>query len=176
MKITVDLGNVSKAIKQLEEYKKRFAEKERQFLLRLAEIGVAEATTRFEEAQYDGINDVVVEEPVWVNEHTIAVRATGRSILFIEFGTGVHYSTPPHEMADKLGYTRGGYGQGRGKKDFWYYKGEPKTPKQIPKDPKLAAKGLVFTHGNPANRCMWEADKKIREEIRTIAKEVFSND
>lgn len=173
MKISVDLGNIPKAIKELEEYRDSLIKKNKEFLQRLADIGAKEARTRFTYAQYDGDNDVVVEEPEWLNENTIVVRAKGSSVLFIEFGTGVHYSTPVHEKADELGYERGGYGQGRGKNDFWYYRGNPGTNGQIPMNPKLAAKGLVFTHGNPANRCMWEADKKMRAAIRQIAKEVF---
>ncbi len=173
MKIKVSLGNLSKAVEELEQYRDSLVEKHKEFLQRLAEIGAAEAKTRFSLAEYDGTNDVVVDEPQWVNDTTIAVRASGSSILFIEFGTGVHYATPVHEKAEELGYERGGYGQGRGKHDFWYYRGDPGTNGQIPNDPSMAAKGLVFTHGNPANRCMWEADKKMRAEIRRIAKEVF---
>lgn len=173
MKIKVDLGNISKAIKALEEYKNTLVEKNKEFLRRIAEIGAKEARTRFTYAQYDGDNDVVVDEPEWVNENTIVVRAVGASVLFIEFGTGVHYATPVHEKAEELGFERGGYGHHRGRHDFWFYKGNPGTNGEEPHDPDMAARGLIFTHGNPANRCMWEADKKMRAEIAKIAKEVF---
>lgn len=175
MKIKVSLGKISQAIKQVEDYKNSLADKQHEFLQRLAEIGIEEATTRFSTAQYDGTNDVQVESPVWIDDNKVAVRASGNAVTFIEFGTGYFYNENggDHPAADKYGFTIGGYGQGRGKGDFWYYRGEPGTNGQTPSNPKLAAKGLVFTHGNPQNRCMWEADKKIRSEIINIAREVF---
>lgn len=175
MKIKVSLGKISEAVKQVEDYKKALANKEREFLRRLAEIGVEEAAARFTTAQYDGTNDVQVDAPIWVDDNRIAIRATGNAVTFIEFGTGYFYNTEgdDHPAAEKYGFTIGGYGQGRGKGDFWYYKGDPGTNGEMPKSPSMAAKGLVFTHGNPQNRCMWEASKKIREEILNIAREVF---
>ncbi len=176
MKITIKLGNIGDAVQQIEEFKKRFEEKQKLFLQRLAEIGVKEAQARFFTAQYDGTNDVQVDEPIWAADNKIAIRASGRSILFIEFGTGIHYADGFHPKANEFGYSRGGYGQGRGKHDFWYYQGDPGTHGQTPKAKELQDKGLVFTHGNPANRCMWEAGKEIRSNILTIAKEVFGSD
>lgn len=175
MKIKVSLGKISQAVKQVEDYKKALADKEREFLRRLAEIGVEEATARFTTAQYDGTNDVQVDAPIWLDDNKIAVRASGNAVTFIEFGTGYFYNSEgdDHPAASKYGFTIGGYGQGRGKGDFWYYKGEPGTNGETPKKPSMAAKGSVFTHGNPQNRCMWEASKKIREEILNIAREVF---
>ena len=63
MKIKISLGNISEAIKQVEAYKQSLADKQREFLQRLAEIGVSEASTRFSTAQYDGTNDVKVDAP-----------------------------------------------------------------------------------------------------------------
>lgn len=176
MRIKVHLGNVSEAIKQVEEFRKRFHEKRKLFLQRLAEIGVAEAETRFRTAQYDGTNDVQVEKPIWVDDNHIVVKASGSSILFIEFGSGVHYKDEAHPLATKFGYKRGGYGQLRGRNEYWYYQGEPGTNGEAPKSEYLREKGLIYTQGNPANRCMWEAGQKIRSEILKIAQEVFGND
>jgi len=173
MKIKVDLGQIPEAIKRLEEFRDSLEKKQQEFLRRLAEIGIAEAEARFNTATYDGINDVEVEEPVWVSDNKVKVRATGTTILFIEFGAGVSYSTPVHEKATEFGYERGGYGHHYGKRKGWYYRGDPGTNGQIPYNSVMAAKGLVYTIGNPANRCMWEASKKIRSEIINIAKEVF---
>lgn len=173
MKLKINVKNVNKSIEKIEAYKKDLLAKNKIFLEKLANYGINEAKINFQKAQYDGVNDVIIEEPVWVNDTTIKITASGSSLLFIEFGTGVYYSSPIHEQADKFGFKRGEYGQGRGKNDFWYYKGEMGTNGQIPLNPSLANRGLIFTHGNPANRCMWETDKSIRNEIINIAKEVF---
>lgn len=173
MKIKVKLGQIGDAIKQIEQYQKRFKEKQQLFLQRLAEIGVTEAAARFENADYPGTNDVVVEDPVWIRENCIAVRATGHSVTFIEFGTGVTY-TDQHEKASELGFTRGGYGKGRGKNKFWFYQGE--IGKGDLAVESTTVPGLNVTQGNPPNRCLWETDKTIRSKIKEIAKEVFGND
>ncbi len=173
MKLKINIKNIKKSIEEIEQFKKDLITKNKIFLERLAEYGVQEARSYFSKAQYDGTNDVKVKDPIWINDTTIKIQANGSSLLFIEFGTGVYYSTPVHELADKLNYNRGGYGQGRGKYDFWYYKGDKGTNGQTPKNKSLADKGLVYTHGNPANRCMWETDKSIRNEFINIAKEVF---
>lgn len=173
MKIKVNLWQISGVIKQIEKYRDSLAAKQKEFLRKLAQIGIDEVDTRFGKAIYDGTNDVIVESPIWESDNKVIIRATGTSVLFIEFGAGIHYSTPVHEKAGEFGYARGGYGQHRGRKKGWYYRGQPGTNGQIPTNPKMAAKGLVYTHGNPANRCMWEASKKMRSEILNIAKEVF---
>ena len=136
---------------------------------KLAELGASEARMRFGDAVYDGTNDVEVSV-AWKDENTIVVSATGRSVLFIEFGTGVTYSDP-HPQAEEFGMIRGGYGQGKGKNPSWTYYGEPGTNGQFVTS---GLKGDVYrTSGNPANRCMYEAGQKMREEIIRAVKEVF---
>ena len=173
MKIRVTLGQIGNAIKKIEGYQKRFKEKQQLFLQRLAELGVAEASIRFKDADYPGTNDVVVETPVWISENRIAIRATGHSVTFIEFGTGVTY-TDQHEKASELGFTRGGYGKGQGKNKFWLYRGE--VGKGNLATESTAVPGLNITRGNPPNRCLWETDKVIRARIAEIAREVFKSD
>ena len=170
MKLKISLGNIGKAIKQVEEYKNSLAQKEHEFLQRLAEIGITEAETRFREAKYPGTNDIKVEEPIWLDENKIAVRANGNSITFIEFGAGVYFPEM-HEKAYDFGFERGEYGKKQGKNSYWLYRGE-QGKGNLATESK-AVSGLMITHGNPPNRCMWEADKKIRSEILNIAREVF---
>lgn len=107
MKIKISLGNISEAIKQVEAYKQSLADKQREFLQRLAEIGVSEASARFSTAQYDGTNDVKVDAPEWIDENKIAVRAVGNAVTFIEFGTGVFYNTfaDTHPPQTNTGFT-----------------------------------------------------------------------
>ena len=142
-------------------------------LERLAEIGVETASVRFRNAQYDGTNDVTVDAPKWVSDNCIAVSASGTTITFIEFGTGVYYSEE-HPQSSEFGFQRGGYGQGKGSQNSWGYYGEQGTNGQFV---KTTDKGDVYvTHGNPPARAMYDASKDIRNNIITIAKEVFRND
>lgn len=170
----VRLVNYDTAIKQLIKYRDSLAERQKKFLEALADIGIKTASVRFSQAQYDGVNDVVVNNhPEWVDENTLLVSATGRTVLFIEFGTGVVY-TEKHPKADELHMERGTYGQGKGSQRTWAYYGEPGTNGWLLAD---TPKGELYgTHGNPPARAMYDAGKEIREQIRKVAEEVFGSD
>lgn len=171
MKISVALNNIEKSLDKIEKYKKSLEKKVHLFLEKLAETGIDEASVRFKTAQYDGYNDVTVDKPRWINEHCLAISAKGKAVTFIEFGAGVHYSSPPHPKAEEFGFNRGEYGYKLGKLDSWRYEGDPGTNGEIITEGKHA--GEIKTHGNPANRAMYESGKKMRSEILKIAKEVF---
>lgn len=167
MRIKVKLGEVSQAITALNAYCSSLPGKCKEFLSRLAELGVSTADVRFRSAQYDGINDVTTYLK-WDSDQRVLVVAQGQAVTFIEFGTGVYYADD-HPLASDKGAERGGYGEGRGSQRTWGYYGEPGTNGRVHGD-----KGLVLTHGNPASRAMYEASKEMRERIMEVAKEVFS--
>ena len=178
--LTIEVKGLDALIKHLKDYQKSLDEKKRDFLERLAQIGVNVAMVRFADAEYDGVNDVVVERPSWVNDNTIAIKANGSSVLFIEFGTGVSF--PEHPQADEFGYYHGMYGKGKGMNiNGWIYKGEQGThgmPVAIKdKDGRVIGTkdGLWRTFGNPPARAMYEASKEMRNQILDIAKEVFTD-
>ena len=167
-------SNVDTVIVQLEQYRNKLNERIHTMLERLAELGVDTAAVAFKTAQYDGDNDVVVNAPEWLSDTQLIISATGSSVTFIEFGTGVHYAEQ-HPKASEVGAVRGEYGMGRGKRDAWGYYGNPGTNGKIRKS--VEGKGdLVITHGNPPSRALYNAGKEMRENISEIAREVFSSD
>lgn len=174
MKIKCTLGTIDEAIKQIEAYEKNLKNKQRIFMERLAEIGINTAKVKFQNARYDGENDVKVTDPKWLDDNRLIISATGKAVLFIEFGSGVHYASDSHPKAAEFGYVRGTYGYGLGKLDSWRYEGSPGTNGEVIKEGKH--KGEIRTYGNPANRCMYDASKEMRKKIREIAKEVFGSD
>lgn len=167
--IKCTLGTIDKAIAELDEYIDDLEKKTRILMERLAEIGIEKATLGFGNAIYAGTNDVVVEPFKWSGDKLI-ITARGNAVAFIEFGTGVHYSAP-HPKAAELGFTRGTYGYKLGRLDSWRYTGDPGNEGEIITEGEH--KGEVRTHGNPANRAMYDATKEMRERIIEIAKEVF---
>ena len=172
MKIRCSLGTLRKAVTEIESYQKELDQKVRTLMERLAEIGIEEATVRFANAIYDGTNDVeVTKTPVWIGKNKLAVSATGKSVAFIEFGTGVHYAAESHPQAGDFGFTRGGYGYHLGKLDSWRYSGDPGTNGEVITEGKH--RGEVLTHGNPANRALYDSAKEMREQITKIVEEVF---
>lgn len=166
--INIRIRNAGKVARQIKDYTRSLGAKLNTFLEKLADIGITQAAIHFQSAEYDGVNDVVVDSsPTWLDEHTLAINASGESILFIEFGTGV-YNPVTHPKADELGMIRGAYGKGYGQNYTWYYRGDPGT------NGEDLGNGRIRTHGNNANRCMWDASEEMRRRIYDIAKEVFS--
>lgn len=142
------------------------------FMEELAQIGVQSATIRFSEAEYDGDNDVVVKNPVWIDDNTLQITAEGASILFIEFGTGV-YNPVQHPRARDLGMIRGEYGLGRGKNRAWVYLGTPGTSGVVIGQNKNGD-DRILTKGNNANMCMYLASADMRDQIARVAERVFT--
>ena len=169
----IKVTGIDSLVKKLRAYQKTIEDKLHDLLGELAKLGIDIADAEFKTAQYDGDNDVIVNNvPEWLNDNQLFISASGQSITFIEFGTGVHY-TEQHPKADDFGYTRGAYGQGKGSQDTWGYYGSPGTNGQIIKS---NSKGdVVLTHGNPPARAMYDAGKEMRNEIVNVARRVWSN-
>lgn len=170
----IKISGLDEAIKKLEKYKLTLEKKQQLLLTRLAQVGIEKATINFGKAVYDGTNDVVVNQsPEWISENKLAISAVGDTVAFIEFGTGVVYPDD-HPTAQDVGAVRGSYGQGKGFQTTWGYYGEKGTNGFTVTN--KSKKEVVLTHGNPANRCLYDAGKDMREQVLQIAKEVFAND
>lgn len=166
MKIT----GIDKLISRLTNLANAGDSKMREFLEKLAAIGVSVAAVKFGNAQYDGDNDVKVLNPQWVSDKRLEIVAVGNAVTFIEFGTGITYNEQ-HPKASELGFNRGSYGQGKGARPSWAYYGIPGTNGRIVRDTSLGS--VILTEGNPPARAMYDASKEIRNNILKIAKEVF---
>ena len=159
--ISVELSNksIDKAIADLRKYKTWVAEKEQELRSRLAEIGKEVAEMRFSAAIYDGTNDVQVE--VSDDGNTAVITASGTSVVFIEFGSGVTYGYG-HPLASKNNFEPGSWSEGEKGKghwdnpDGWYYKHGEKSL------------------GNPPSMAMYNAVQRLSEQLTQIAREVFS--
>ena len=168
--ITLSSKDIDRLLREVEDWKNWLLDRTTVFLGRLAQEGMEIASAKFEQAVYDGTNDVsVTVEPRGNNVR--AVVATGKATLFIEFGTGVTYPDT-HPEAGELGMKRGEYGQGHGKQQSWGYYGEPGTNGLLKE--KKNGGFVVITHGNPANMPLYETVKELQDRLTDIAKEVFS--
>lgn len=154
--ITVDLSErgIDRLIKKLDEYEKWMNRKVQEFVNRLAQEGVQIAQIGFSSAQYDGTNDVTVTVENR-GETVAAVVATGKAVLFIEFGAGylMGYGHP-----EPMEYGPGTY-PGKGHwddPDGWYFAHGQKS------------------YGNPPAAAMYNARKELEQRLTDIAKEVFA--
>ena len=171
MEITLDLTNIAKAIEEVEEYKKTFDANVTKLVTELTDIGEQQASQNFKTAQYDGTNDVYVSSSVGKRGKKVVgeIEAFGQATLFIEFGTGVTYGSN-HPEAHEFGYRPGSYGP-NGLETTWGYYGEGGTNGVYR---KTTSKGdLYTTHGNPANRCLYDAGKIIEMLAPKIARGIF---
>jgi hypothetical protein len=154
-----DQKSIARAEKLLRQYVQDFRVKEQMFCLRLAEIGVGVASAGFAMADYDGVNDVVVSmEQTGMGYRVVA---SGETVGFIEFGTGVKY---PEWSGFDTGYTpppHGSYGKGQGKNSWgWWFRGS---------DGALAQ----HTYGNMPAEAMLTARNQMIAQVIAIAREVW---
>ena len=154
-----DKKSIAQAEKIVRQYKKDFEAKEQEFCRRLAEIGVSVAQAGFATADYDGVNDVMVSMEKTANGY--AVVASGKTVGFIEFGTGVRY--PEWDSSD-MEYTpppHGSYGKGQGKNPWgWWFRGSDGAVAQ-------------HTYGNQPAEAMLTARNQMIEQVTAIAREVW---
>lgn len=163
MKIKInpfDAKSITDAITQVEEYKRDFLAKEELFIKRLGEIGVSVASAGFTTADYDGVNDVRVTMTQMGSR--VAVIASGETVGFIEFGTGVKF---PEWNNTEMEYTppkHGTYGAGKGARPHgWFFK------------PNGSEGAAQHTYGNPPAEAMRTARDVIIEKVMQIAREVW---
>lgn len=173
-------SNAKSVIRGLVKYQRSIDPKIREFLLKLHQIGANTAASRIAVAEYAGTNDATVLEPHWLSNTKLALEVRGNSIMFIEFGTGSDYVGADwnHPLAGSLPLTtRGSYGEHQGAYPPWMYKGEiGNSPHSWElKTASGAPTGYVMTHGNPANRVVYEAGKEMRQNILNVAREVFGH-
>lgn len=161
MKIRIDpfdKASINEAVRRLQQYEKEFVVKEREFVRRLTEIGVSVAELGFSMADYDGTNDVLIAQTQ--NGSRAAIIAYGKTVGFIEFGTGVKFKeydsstefTPP---------AHGTYGKGRGKNPKgWFFK-------------EYDGGVVRRTYGNPPAEAMLTARDVMAQRVAQIAREVW---
>jgi hypothetical protein len=138
----------------LKEFDRWVERKSSELASRLAEMGATKAEVNFSAAYYDGNYDVSVsvEER---GKNSYAVVASGATVLFVEFGSGlIGYGHPePH------GYGPGTYPSDKGHwsdpNGWWYAHGRR-------------------SHGNPPSAAMYNAVKELEMELAQVVREVFA--
>jgi len=161
VKYVVELreSGLTNLIKWTQAYKKRIEQKTDELAKRLAELGATSASLGFARALYDGNNDFEITIEHQGNGHYV-VKASGESVLFVEFGAGVTMGNGHPEAADN-GMGPGTYpGQTHANDpNGWWYRDEDKY--------------AHHSYGNPPNMPMYNAVKNIEQELQRIAEEVF---
>ena len=156
MKKYVEVDLSLKGLRQLrdslQDYQKWIWRKTDELERRLAEMGATKAEINFAAAYYDGDEDHVITGEVVDGGYS--VKASGRTVLFVEFGTGlIGYGHPElHGMGPG---TYPGEGHWNDPNGWWYAHGQ-------------------HSHGNPPNMPMYNTVKELEMELERVVKEVFA--
>lgn len=173
MKIKVRLSDAGlrDAERQIQEYKTTLNKKAKEFAKALADKGLDVAKVRFANAEYAGSNDVSCR--VEQNGNTCTIIAEGKSVAFIEFGTGIHHNGYGGELPPGVG-AHGSYGKGQGANRRWYYYGESGNAGTPVK--QVDGKGqLNYTDGNEPAMAMWGAVEEMASQVEATWREVWNS-
>ena len=155
-----DPESVREGAAQLREYAKWITAKAQALMDRLAQYGLKRVQAGYAAVPYDGIKDYHVEVEQR-DENTYAIVASGATILFLEFGSGIRYGAG-HPLNSEFGMGPGTYPGQTHVPDpgYWWYTG--------------ADGESHFSAGNAPSMAMYIAGMDMRMEIERIAREVFS--
>lgn len=164
MKIVInpfDKKSLENAERIVRQYKKDFEVKEAEFVRRLAEIGVQTAGDIYSVSDIDGEHEFSVYLEKTATGYSVI--AAGRTIGFLEFGTG-RPERNPEWHGDELEYTpppRGSYGKHQGLNKWgWWFKSQDYGV-------------TMHTYGNPPAEGMLTARNRMIEQAIEIAREVW---
>lgn len=160
--------------KQLLDYKQDLVQvKTKELVTRLIESGETVARARVNQSplgSYVTITTNISPERAGCKGMLIAVGAVKEAeeyapfstLLAIEFGAGIHYNPKDNPNADEFGYGVGTFPEQLHafNEDGWYYWDED-------------AQEWRHSFGVKATMPMYEAQKKIQEDLYKIAKDVF---
>lgn len=164
----LSVSEIDRAIRELNQYKQAFQAKCDTLVERIAEAIASAAQSAFNGAIVDDITEMSggprkaqVEVRTEKRGDTHVIIADGQDAVWVEFGAGVYHNgsagQSPNPWGAQNGFSIGGYGE-KGKRNLWAFKDED---------------GLHFTHGTPAKMPMYNAVQAVKDEIVTIAQEVF---
>ena len=160
-----DGRSLDKAIQQIRQYQNSLNDKCAEFVRRLAEVGIPVIDENIAAAQGDSDkgHNTYIKIKSFGSYSQAELIVESNSILWIEFGAGVHFNghlgSSPHPKGEELGYTIGSYGKGQGKNDFWFYYADSGE--------------AVMSHGTQATMPVYKAGLEIKRQVLKIAKEVF---
>ena len=154
-----DQASLKRAAEQIRAYEKRFREKQEIFVKRLADECVKVIQAKYAPPQPYAGQQVDIEVNAVFEGLSATIVASGETLLFLEFGTGV-----THREASYGPFKHGTYGQGKGRQKIWgfYLNGDKES--------------LVLTSGNDPIEAFPAAERRIEEIFANVAREVFGGD
>lgn len=179
VKLDVDMVSLHNLADYVETYAEATRRTPAEASRRLCEAGSKVASTRFQNAKYDGDNDAVAEMEYDKSTGLYSVVAYGRAAPFIEFGTGIQHGYSQLQGARESEIARaygpveiGTYGFGRGMDDTWTYYGPAGTGGKPAHNNEWSP--YHYTEGYPPQGPMYYAMLSMKGILRSTVKRVFS--
>lgn len=125
----INISGIDKTIKLIDSLKNNTNKNVNRECKKQIENTVNEASNIarniFTQSDYAGTKDVIVSKPMW-ESNELTFRAEGRSVLFIEFGTGINYEDTNYGVSyprtkNSPIFIRGTYGDGKGSNESWAF-------------------------------------------------------
>lgn len=164
-----DPASIDAAIEQLENYQKKLKDAAAEIVRQLSLIGYDVAYQVMSEHVYSGETlsslTIVEESPT---KHILMAGST--ALLFFEFGAGIKGGGHP----DPQGFGPGTYpGQKHAfdPKGWWFPTNDPALAVRYDKD----GQGWGHSYGNPPHMPMYKAERKMKDDLERVAKEVFQS-
>lgn len=172
MQIKVTVGNIGKAAKAVDEYRKTLKAKTAMFLAKLAQVGVQIASAKVYDmhAIDTGDLDSSIHYLVSDDGKTAIIRTDCAHAVYVEFGTGVRGQDSPHP----LGLPGWIYDiNEHGDRGWWYptNSSDPNPYKHQGDDGSWWA----WTKGMPSRPFMYETAMELRDDVENVAREVFKS-
>ena len=167
MKISMNLSSksVRNAINDLKQYQESLLSKNDLFVMKLAQLGadIAEQQIYMADGDSNKYHDLKIIPHSFGTYSEATIRLDGEDILFIEFGSGIHYNASDPKHAEKFGYGVGTYpGQTHAfDPNGWWYRD--------------SVGDRHHSYGTRATSPMLKASMVIIHEIRRIAREVYGS-
>lgn len=165
IKVSLDKRSISKAIKELNNYKVDLERKTQMIVIRLANEGYSCVVKNLANIRYSGSlqNSVGLS----ISKNYAMVYVSSEHAVFVEFGTGSKGAESPYTGVTDINYqynigeTIGWYNVKGEMKYGWFYYDELK-------------KKVIFTEGMPSRPFMWNASQTLRyQKLNEIIREVF---
>lgn len=161
--IELSTASIEKAKQQLREYRTGVKTKCASARRRMAIDGAEMLTNNLHHASYDGEQDFSVNMELFDKDRT-RITASGKSVIFMEFGTGIRYmSLGTHPLNHIFGTGQGTYSK-KGKWDSpngWVYVGNPGKNGRVVRINKEGTP-VVRTVGNPAYMPVYKTAQMLR--------------
>lgn len=165
-KIKLKLGDIDKAIEELEKYEKQVEKNVETFIKRLVDEGVEIAKAKIISLPAVESGELLGSvKPGEIVDNKGVIVVDSAYAVFVEFGSGVanNKSGSSHPKSGELGMSPiGTYGEGKGSNpDGWWYFDKKQGRKR-------------WTKGMPSRPFMYETARELEHRVNDIAREVFS--